>query len=254
MSVKAEEAHFSYAHGVSEYEVTLKRLRAATLRLIDTAGSLGPPDHLHQPSALPGWTRAHVLVHLARNATGLRNLLLSGRTGEALRMYASPESREADIRSGIGRPDDVILADLEHASTAFLVEAEGMPVERIEALVAFTSGAPDAPLVNARDIVGLRLSEVEVHHVDLDAGYEFADTPLELAGELLQMFMTRLAKQGCRFRLILDGDKGSPMTIETAASPVLRGAPGPALAWLTGRSIQGMRTDGHPLPTLPPFG
>ena len=32
------------------------------------------------PSALPGWTRAHVLTHLARNADAMVNLLTWART------------------------------------------------------------------------------------------------------------------------------------------------------------------------------
>src|SRR5207302_5406054 len=37
-------------------------------------GGLGEPE-LRAPSALPGWSRAHVLPHVARNADGLKNLL-----------------------------------------------------------------------------------------------------------------------------------------------------------------------------------
>ena len=129
-----------------------------------------------------------------------------------------------------------------------------MPAERLDALVAFTSGKPDAPLVSARHIVKLRLAEVEVHHADLDAGYDFVDTPLDLAKQLLSTFMTRRAEQGCRFKLILEANERAPDPIETGSSPVVRGAHGRALAWLTGRSSEGMRTDGEPLPVLPPFG
>src|SRR3954447_4566989 len=38
-------------------------------------------DDLRKPSRLPGWTRAHVVAHLARNADALINLCTWARTG-----------------------------------------------------------------------------------------------------------------------------------------------------------------------------
>src|SRR5947209_4673969 len=38
-------------------------------------------DAVGEPSLLPGWTRGHVLAHLARNADALVNLLTWARTG-----------------------------------------------------------------------------------------------------------------------------------------------------------------------------
>ncbi|WP_207401052.1 maleylpyruvate isomerase N-terminal domain-containing protein [Actinomadura roseirufa] len=42
----------------------LDRIIAATEYLIITTGGLGDDD-MRAPSLLPGWTRAHVLTHLA---------------------------------------------------------------------------------------------------------------------------------------------------------------------------------------------
>src|ERR671930_1390843 len=55
------------------------------------------------PSGLPGWSRGHVLTHLARNADALVNLLTWARTGVETPMYASGEQRNADIEAGAGR-------------------------------------------------------------------------------------------------------------------------------------------------------
>ena len=38
-------------------------------------------DAFAAPSALPGWSRAHVLTHVARNADAMINLLTWARTG-----------------------------------------------------------------------------------------------------------------------------------------------------------------------------
>ena len=46
------------------------------------------------PSLLPGWSRGHVLTHLARNADGAVNLLTWARTGVETPQYVSQEQRE----------------------------------------------------------------------------------------------------------------------------------------------------------------
>ncbi len=49
------------------------------------------------PSQLPGWTRGHVLTHLARNADGFRNLMHWARTGTRTPMYPSEAARDEAI-------------------------------------------------------------------------------------------------------------------------------------------------------------
>ena len=80
------------------------------------------------PSLLPGWSRAHVLTHLARNADGFVNLLTSARTGEAIPMYASPEARAADIDAGAGRGPADLLDDLRRSGQRFDAAVAAMPV------------------------------------------------------------------------------------------------------------------------------
>ena len=60
--------------------------------LLRTARSL-EPGSLGDPSRCPGWTRGHILTHLARNADALVNLVTNATTGSSTPMYASPESR-----------------------------------------------------------------------------------------------------------------------------------------------------------------
>ena len=74
----------------------------ATQRLLDTARIITEPD-LRAPSLLPGWTRAHVLAHLARNADAMRTVLAGVRTAQDRPGYASAEAREAGIEQDAGR-------------------------------------------------------------------------------------------------------------------------------------------------------
>ncbi|MEV7393377.1 maleylpyruvate isomerase N-terminal domain-containing protein, partial [Streptomyces sp. NPDC091215] len=54
---------------------TLDQINAATGHLLETAARFTDAD-VRAPSLLPGWSRGHVLTHVARNADGGRNLLI----------------------------------------------------------------------------------------------------------------------------------------------------------------------------------
>src|SRR6516225_10421530 len=111
---------------MNEASHSLDRLAAATDRLLATATALSDAQ-AREPSLLPGWTRGHVLSHIARNADGLRNLLIWARTGTETPMYASAESRSADIEAGAGRPAAALAADVGESAAAFAAEAAAMP-------------------------------------------------------------------------------------------------------------------------------
>lgn len=236
--------------GPTTEELTVSELTAllagATDRLAATVDALAP-ETLVEASFLPGWSRAHVLTHLARNADGLRSLLLAARTGEPLRMYASPEARDADIETGATRPGTVVVADVLEASRRFAAETGAMPEVSWLAQVVFTSGRPEAPSFPARQILSRRLCEVEVHHVDLDAGYGFADTPEPLAAALLADWAKRIGASlesggAVRWSLSVPDDD---------AVCTCRGRSGALLGWLAGRSDgAGIDTDGAGRPAV----
>ena len=194
-------------------------------------------DSLAEASALTGWTRAHLLTHLARNADGLRNLLLAARTGAELRMYANPRARAADIEAGSSRPADVVIDDLLESDRRFLAEVAGMPSDRWVVEVAFASGQPDAPRIAAIDVLLMRLNEVAIHHVDLAAGFGFEDVPAKVAEALIDRYVRRYANRG----VVADGVEGSLAE---------------RLRWLAGRGDGELlrRPAGGALPTLPNLG
>src|ERR1700746_795610 len=99
----------------------------ATQRLLDPARAIADPD-LRVPSMLPGWTRGHVLAHLARNADGMRNVLVGVRTGQNRPAYASAKAREADIEQYADRRATEHAARL--AGPAVGARARAPPVRR----------------------------------------------------------------------------------------------------------------------------
>src|SRR6266566_7422222 len=98
----------------------------ATQRLLDAARVLTDPD-VRAPSLLPGWTRAHVLTHVAQNADGMRNVLAGVRTGHDRPAYASAGAREAGIEQDAGRRATEQAADLASSAMALRTVARQLP-------------------------------------------------------------------------------------------------------------------------------
>jgi maleylpyruvate isomerase len=145
----------------------------ASQRLLGTARIIDDSD-LRAPSLLPGWTRAHVLAHLARGADALRNLMIGVRTGQPKPGYVSREARDADIETGAQQTRGDLLDDLAAASNAFRTVSRQVPDE---AWATEVDWVPNLDPFPARELLIRRLVDVELHHVDLGAGYTAADWP-----------------------------------------------------------------------------
>ncbi|MBD3008267.1 maleylpyruvate isomerase N-terminal domain-containing protein [Streptomyces sp. 5-10] len=65
-----------------------------------------------RPSALPGWSRAHLVAHVARDADALVNLLNWARTGVETSMYASADQRAREIEEDARRRPEDLRAEL----------------------------------------------------------------------------------------------------------------------------------------------
>src|SRR2546430_5157230 len=105
---------------------SMARIGEATDRLLASAAAL-TDARAGEPSLLPGWTRGHVLTHVARNGDGLGNLLRWARTGTETPMYASREARRADIEAGAGRSPAGPAADVPATAIAFPAQAARLP-------------------------------------------------------------------------------------------------------------------------------
>jgi maleylpyruvate isomerase len=148
----------------------------ATQRLLDVARVITEPD-LRAPSLLPGWTRAHVLAHVARNADAMRNLLVGARSGRNRPAYASAEAREAGIETGARMNAKDLADDLADAAMAFRTVVTRLPDDGWRFEVRMLDSGP----FPAADLLTRRLVEVELHHTDLGAGYGPADWPAAFA-------------------------------------------------------------------------
>jgi maleylpyruvate isomerase len=206
----------------------------ATDRLLRTAAALDGDGALRVPSLLPGWTRGHVLAHLARNADGLVNLLTWARTGTPTPQYESQARRDADIEAGAPRPLAEHLTDLRESGDRFARAVSVMPPDAWATVVRWRSGA----LRPATAIVWGRLQELEVHHLDLAAGYQGEDWPEGFAHRLLHDVVAKFKALPEPPALILRAtDLGHELTIgDQRRAPTVSGPAHALAAWLTGRS------------------
>lgn len=159
---------------------SLHQLRQATARLLREIDGL-PDSAARGPSLLPGWTRGHVLSHLARNAEGGTRLLGWARTGVPSYEYESMDARSTAIEEGAGRPASILVRDVRQTAEGFHQAATDMPSEAWRRKVRYTAGQEP----RAEVIVSSRLAEVLIHHVDLDIGYSARDWPAEFVNDML---------------------------------------------------------------------
>src|SRR5262252_638255 len=240
---------------MNEVSHSLDRVAAGTEHVLVTAAALSD-GQAREPSLLPGWSRGHVLTHIARNADGMVNLLRWARTRTPTPMYASAESRAADIEAGAGRPAAGLAADVRESAAALAAEAANMPDDAWTAQVRALNGPPFPAL----GVLERRLSEVEIHHVDVAVGYSPADWPGDFLREALprvaESFAGRDDVPPCVARA--EGAKDSfRLGPDQAGAPavIINGQPADLLAWLLGRSDGATLTvaGGGPLPALPPW-
>jgi len=207
---------------------------------------------LSSPSGLPGWSRAHVVSHVARNADALGNLLIWAQTGVETPMYANPARRAEQIEDGARRPAADIRADLLRSD------------EHFDAVLAATEGSQWDTVVRtvlgrevpAHEVPWLRVREIWIHRLDLDpttVGELPADLADALLAEVVGHFATIAATPPLRLvagdrpetELTLSGSGGPPVTVEGPAADLL--------AWLIGRHPASPLAADAALPVLPPW-
>ncbi|WP_039829121.1 maleylpyruvate isomerase family mycothiol-dependent enzyme [Nocardia testacea] len=141
--------------------------------LFVTQAALLDDRSMAAPSLLPGWTRKHLVAHVAANADALGNLAHWARTGERRPMYSSPDQRNADIESGAALSADELTIWLNEAVRKLSVAMEALSEDDWHHEVVTAQGRT----VPATEIPWLRAREVCVHAVDLGTGTTFADLP-----------------------------------------------------------------------------
>jgi maleylpyruvate isomerase len=151
---------------MSEPTAYLLALRASTADLIQGLQALQWSDaDLAEPSLCAGWTRGHVLAHIARNAEGIADTLAGALRDEIVERYPGGwDARNAAIDEGAGRSVAAQVADVRDTA------------ERLDRVLGAVGevggwGKPTAEDQTAESWVYRRWREVEIHRVDLASDY-----------------------------------------------------------------------------------
>ncbi|MEV6161914.1 maleylpyruvate isomerase family mycothiol-dependent enzyme [Streptomyces sp. NPDC052052] len=202
---------------------------------------------LDAPSALPGWTRKHLVAHVAANADALGNLVHWAATGEHTPMYSSPEERAAGIERGAGMTAAELTGWLHRSAEELAASTAALSDEQWQSPVVTAQGRT----VPATELPWMRSREVCVHAIDLGTGLTFADLPADFLAALCDDVIGKRA-QGPGPALLLEAtDTGARWELSGEGLPApLTGPLHEITAYLTGRAHALTAPGGAPAPAL----
>ncbi|CAO5193422.1 maleylpyruvate isomerase [Frankia sp. AiPs1] len=142
----------------------LAGVTAAHGRLADVLAGVDD-DTLRRPSELPGWSVAHLLTHIARNAEAHLGMVQAASVGEVRDMYPGGQAqRDGDIEAGRDVPAATARAAITDAMARLEQAWDAVPVDvwrtGLGRVIAYGP-------TSLADLVFLRWREAEIHLVDL---------------------------------------------------------------------------------------
>jgi len=178
-------------------------------------------DDCRTQSPLSGWTRGHVLNHLARNADSHTRMFEAATRGDEVEQYAGGmAARVAEIDAGAHRPVSDLISDVR--VSIYTLEAAWAGATATTWGGFGIKSHSDGSRVAITDLVLMRWCEVEVHHADLNIGYTWQDwDPLFVRYDLDRKVMAWRARK--------------PMGLTTLPDAVQRLSPNERLAWFYNR-------------------
>jgi len=248
-------------------DVLLAQLHKAADVAASTASKLTDAD-IPAASALPGWTRGHVLAHLTGICNAMARQLEYASRGETVELYdGGQEGRNKAIDTAAGHDAATHLADLNTALERVLKAFDSLNVAEAAATESSTeasaaSGATwQTPISYRGGVVldgGLALwRELVIHTADLGTGYGPETWSRQFCEHLFEFLSARVPET---HRLVLQPLGLAPVTIGNGGrSVVVSGMITDIAAWLAGRepSLGSLRAsaaaDDVDLPELLPW-
>ncbi|NUR05600.1 MAG: maleylpyruvate isomerase family mycothiol-dependent enzyme [Nocardioidaceae bacterium] len=208
--------------------------RVATTRYLAALTGLDD-ESVRLPSVLPGWSRAHVVAHLSRNADAFTRVLRAASAGETAAMYPSNDVRNAEI------DDTVATHDL-----AGLLDDARESCERLDAALRENDADPESPYARLdgerpsfplATLGSRRRAEVVIHHTDLDLDLRAADWPPGFSEEMVRQRQDEmaLAHDGGVSMVLSSTDVPGLWKFGEGQGPEVHGAVGDLAYWLVGR-------------------
>jgi maleylpyruvate isomerase len=228
----------------TELEPTLAQVDAASARYLATVDGLSEADFA-AASVLPGWSVAHVISHVASNATGITRAIDAAIAGDPVPwVYETNAGRDAEIDERAAWPS-ARLADLNRQSVTDLKTSLAGVTDQWEVLLPRVI---DGPAWSILDWVGARWREVEIHHTDMGVGYTHHDWD-----DAFVDYLTSVAA--------FDREPEVALTLRSPDGDVEVGGGGQVVSgsrrdlvwWLIGRGGGAGVASESPLPTLGPW-
>ena len=172
---------------VPELLVVLDRATAALVRALEDLEA----NALTHASLLAGWTRGHVVAHLANVADALVRMTADARAGAPMSMYPGGRAqRDRDIADAARAPASVLRDRFVHSSAQLSAAWHAVT----ETQWATTATEAELGSMELGRLVALRLTEVEVHHADLAVGFGPQDWSRDLLSSCLPLRVAALAR------------------------------------------------------------
>lgn len=228
----------------TDLEPTLAELEGATQRYLRTIAGLDD-DRFADPSVLPCWTVAHVISHVASNATGITRAVHAAEVGDHPWVYESNQSRDEEIDERAAWPVPELRALNAKSTDDIRAAFEGCPADVMEVLLPRTI---DGPEWSVADWTGARWREVEIHHTDLGVGYTHHDWNDAFVDYLLRVAVFDREPEIAVTLRLPDGD------VDIAGGgQVISGSKRDVVWWLIGRGGGAGVSSDQPLPELGPW-
>ena len=224
----------------------IARMQRETDMLMATVMSL-TEDEMRAPAKVPGWTRAHVVAHLALGADALGNVITWAATGTETPAYPSRQARADAIEELAAQPGEQLKARLEQANARLLEAVAALSGELKAPRIAVFSGEIDALSIPAR-----RTTEVVIHHDDLDTTWEWHEADPEAILDAIEVCVERLQANPDSPGMTITAGEGEQWVIGDGSNQV-RGYYDELLPFLAREQVEpGLEFDGE-LPKLPPW-
>lgn len=207
------------------------RKRDATQRLLGDTIMIAE-DAWTAPSRLPGWTRAHVATHLARNADAFRRTVNGLLNHTSTRMYPSEATKRRDVEEGSWRSALELQIDLDTTAGQLAAAFDRLDEVQLDEVVVLAPGQR----LRAGELPLARLNEVVLHHVDLDCGFTIDDVDDDIARWLLEWNCAQLTGDQALATVELQSTTGWRARLGDAGEVrLVRGSDHALLGWLTHR-------------------
>ncbi|MEU6883334.1 maleylpyruvate isomerase family mycothiol-dependent enzyme [Streptomyces sp. NPDC046712] len=224
---------------------TIAEIVSSGARFFSALTALTDAD-MRAASALPTWTRGHVVSHVARGADAYVWLLTVARTGAEPSPRAGAAALAQAVDDGAARPATQLLADVRSSLDRVVAEATSMDAGAWDTLVTALAGWRHPAWYTLYRC----WRELETHHVDLNVGYTTSNWPTPYVTWALNDTVATVAARGFPVARVEAVDIDRSWTL-SPTGPTIR-APGHVLlGWLSGRLPAASLVADGPVPEPP---